>query len=116
GEAPVLEQIATLQIGEVCIEFGVARLLRATSVEPAEAHFERPGNPLGDLVLDLEEIHEIAIELHGLELSPRLRVDELHQDAQAWTHSLDASRDEIVCAQLTSDLPRVHVLAPKRER
>src|SRR5208283_1014628 len=79
----------------------------------ARAQFDLQGlNDLpGDLVLDYEDVVQLAIEAVGPEMSSGFRVDQLRGDPDAVASAADAALEHRPDAEFTGDLTDVDRLA-----
>ena len=77
---------------------------------------ERNGDLAGDLVLDGEQITDVAIEPLGPSVRVALGVDQLGRDPNLLVRSLDAPLQHVAHAELSANLLAVDRLVPIGER
>src|SRR3546814_91988 len=117
-------------------ERGLDRRDRHALVEAERAHHESPGvdavrllaggaqallgvevglhrghDVLGDVVLDGENVLQLAVVLLGPDVLAGLGVDELNGDAQVPARRPHAALEDVAHAEIAGDLPDVHGLA-----
>jgi hypothetical protein len=90
------KRIISIDVGRLA--FGKARLFCW-----AERHFERVDDPARDIVLDLENIGQIAVVTIAPEMSAAFRVDELRGDAHALAGPPDRAFEHGADTELPAD-------------
>src|SRR3546814_11139875 len=76
-----------------------------------ELRLHRGHDVLGDVVLDGEDVLQLAVVLLGPEVLAGLGVDDLNGDAQALTRRPHAAFQDVAHAEIAGDLPDVCSLA-----
>jgi len=77
------------------------------SLSPDQLHVERVRDPARDLVLQREQVADVAVEALGPQMRVGLCVNQLGVDANPVVRSLDTAFQHITHAELTADLFRV---------
>ena len=81
-----------------------------------ELKVERVRDPTGDLVLQSEEVAEVAVETIRPQMLVGLGIDQLHVYSDPIARPLHAPFQHITYAQFVTDLLRVDRLVPISER
>ncbi len=76
-----------------------------------QARFDDADNSLGDLILEIEDVVQGAVEAVGPEMRARFRLDQLSGDAQPIARFAYAALQHIAHAEFAPDLPDVDRLA-----
>ena len=84
---------------------------RALDLGKSDRRLQRPCNPLGDLVLQVKDVLERAINAIGPDVRAAGRIDQLHGDAQAVSRLLHAAFQHVAHAELATDLLHVDCLS-----
>ena len=74
---------------------------------PNQRYIERVRDPARDLVLQREQVADVAVEALGPEMRVGRGVDQLGVDANPVLRSLDTAFQHVTHAELTADLFRV---------
>jgi len=74
---------------------------------PNQRYIERVRDPARDLVLQREQVADVAVEALGPEMRVGRGVDQLGVDANPVPRSLDTAFQHVTHAELTADLFRV---------
>ena len=113
GSVKLVEEETALQVEIVRLEVlgGHDELVRV----PAQPQLERIHDGARDLVLDREDVLELAVVGLGPEVVAVLHVDELRGDADPVADLAHAALEHRRHAELLADLPDVHLLPLERE-
>ena len=95
---------------------GVARLAQLLTLELGELHarLDRGDHALRDVVLQVEDVAEVAVEPIGPKRPARACIDQLSCDPQAVATAADATFEHMGDVKLTPDLADVYGLATSR--
>jgi hypothetical protein len=87
----------------------VGRLVqRAEALLRVDVRLDRSHHALCDVILDCEEVAQLAVVSLGPDVLSRLRVDELRGHADAPAGGTHAAFEDVADAELLRDLPHVH--------
>ena len=103
------------QVEVVGIEMGRAALLDRLFFLRQQLEFQRRDDGLGDLVLQREDVVQVAVVALGPEVVVARRLDQLGGDADAPARAPHAALEHVADLQLPRDLRQVDVLALERE-
>ena len=115
-DAIIREQAAALQEGEIGVEVFGALPRQSIDCARIEAELECPRDLHGDLVLDFEDVTGRAVEAHRPDIRARLRVDQLRRYPHPGAIALHAALEQVAGAELATDLARIGLAVPERER
>ena len=105
--------ISSLEVRRVC-----AKVRRVT---PQRSHFRRkldlesPGDRLGDLILDCEDVRLLAVVALGPEMKTVGHVDELRHDSDVVARRANTPFENMPDVEPPADLPELDVAAPEEE-
>ena len=92
------------QIEIVSVEALGTLAARPFDLELLHAGLDDADHPLGDAILEIENVFEIAVELVGPQMRAGFGLDELGRDTQARFRFAHAAFQEVAHAQLAADL------------
>ena len=101
-----------------CPEYEIQRISivgRPGGLSIGQFEVERNSDAAGDVVLQCEQIADIAVELLRPQMCIRLGIDQLSVDAHFAARPPDASLEHIADAQLAADLLGVDPFIPVSE-
>ena len=84
---------------------------RAFDLQPPYARLDDADDPVGDLVLKVENVLQRSVKFVRPEMSPGLSFDKLSRDAQARAGSPHTPLKHVAHAEITADLAHIDRLA-----
>src|SRR5438128_2046330 len=113
--SPTLKQLTSAQIKFVCFHIRCGWLEETAFLPLRKRKSQRVEHTAGDLILNGEDVFDLAIEPLRPKVIAVSRVDQLDEDAQSVSGFADAALEKRLNAETFPNLSRVHARSAKRE-